>query len=250
MKMLTTLRAATIATLAGAAISLPVLAQASDVNRGYYNPGQECRKKEGDAKLIGGLLGAVAGGVLGSQVAGNGARTEGSAVGAVLGGLAGVGLGDESVDCDKRRRARSNTTYYNGQTYGRSTPVGYTRAVTQRRVYSPTRTAPHNRAYRPARTSPHYNGYRNNGYRNNRGYNNRGYNNGYNNNSTYAQLEDVRYRLRDLRQENKRLVHQLQSRYDYRTQNRSDWVHKEIKRLERKKRRLNRRLNNRSRVRH
>ncbi|MBL4853368.1 MAG: glycine zipper 2TM domain-containing protein [Robiginitomaculum sp.] len=232
MKMLTTLRAASIATFAGAAISLPVLAQATDVNRGYYNPGQECRKKEGDAKLVGGLLGAVAGGVFGSQVAGNGARTEGSAIGAVLGGLAGAGIGDKSVDCDKRRRQSTNTTYYNGQTYGRSAPVRYSRTVTRR-------------VSQPAYSSPRYDRYRNNGYRNNRGYNNRGYNN-----NSYAQLEDVRHRLRKLRREDKRLDHQLQHSYDYRLQNRSDWVHKEIKRLERKKRRLNRRLNNRSRVHH
>ncbi|PHS35313.1 MAG: hypothetical protein COA91_13295 [Robiginitomaculum sp.] len=294
MKMLTTIRAASLATLAGAAISLPVLAQASDANRGYYNPGQECRKQEGNARVVGGLLGAVAGGIIGSQVSGNGARTEGSAVGAVIGGLTGAGLGDKSVDCDKRRRQSYNTTYYNGQTYGRSAPVGYTRTVTNsrtyggqtyggqtygsqtygrsapvgysrtvsqgrvyggqtyrtapvthrrtvthsRRVYSPSRPVSHNRVYRPAHSSPHYNGYRNNGYRNNRGYNNRGY--GQNHNS-YAQLDDVRRRLRNLRQESKSLTHQLQSQYDYRTQNRSNWVNKEIRRLEDKKRRLNRR---------
>jgi len=245
MKILTTLRAATLkaivgATVAGAAISLPVLAQASDANR-YYNPGQECRKQEGDAKLVGGLLGAVAGGVLGSQVSGNGARTEGSVIGALLGGLAGAGIADESVDCNKKRRQRNTSTYYSGQTYGRSAPVRYTRTVTRDRTYNPTRRVRHSRAYSP----------RNNGYRNNRGYNNHVHNNncrhdGYGSynrsNNTYAQLEDVRYRLHDLRKESKRLTHQLHGRYDDRTQNRSDWVNKEIRRLERKKRRLNRRL--------
>ena len=36
-----------------------------------------------DNQLLGGLIGATAGGVFGSQVSGNGARTEGSAIGAV-----------------------------------------------------------------------------------------------------------------------------------------------------------------------
>jgi len=128
---------------------------------------------------------------------------------------------------------------YGGQTY-RTAPVTHRRTVTHsRRVYSPAHTVPHNRTYRPAHSAPHYNGYRNNSYRNNRGYNSRGHGQ---NTNTYAQLEDVRLRLRNLRQERKSLTHQLQSQYDYRTQNRRNWVNKEIRRLERKKRRLNRRL--------
>lgn len=103
MKTLNTLRTATIATLAMAAVSLPTLAQATDTYRNY-DRSADCRAEENDARLIGGILGAVVGGVVGSQVSGNGARTEGSAIGAVVGGLAGAGIGDESVDCDNYRR--------------------------------------------------------------------------------------------------------------------------------------------------
>ncbi len=66
------------------------------------------------AQIFGGLdnnslIGATLGGVLGSQLAGSGARTEGSAIGAVLGGLAGSALSSN----------RSN--YYGGYVpaYGR-----------------------------------------------------------------------------------------------------------------------------------
>ena len=245
MKMLTTLRAATLATLAGAAISLPTLALASDYNNtSYYDPGQKCRSQENDAQLIGGLLGAVVGGVAGSQVSGNGARTEGSVIGAVVGGLAGAAIGDESVDCDKKRRQRYDNTYYNGQTYGRTRPVVYDRTVTTRRVYQ------------PARRTYGYNGYRNRGYRNNgyrdNGYRNNGYNNGYRTtNYSYgherydgnrAQLRDVRRRLHNLRDENIRLENQLRYSHNYRLERRRDWVCDEIIRLEKKERRYERRV--------
>lgn len=230
MKMLTTLRAATFATIAGAAISLPTLAQATDYNRGYYDPGQKCRSQEKDAQLIGGLLGAVVGGVAGSQVSGNGARTEGSAIGAVLGGLAGAAIGDESVNCDKKRRKYyNNTTYnnnhYSGQTYGHTAPIVYGGTTTNRHVYQPTRT------------------YRNNGYRNN-GYTNTGYNYGYQNHysETRAQLDDVRFRLQGLYSEDRRLQQELRYGYNPRLQNRHEHVCNEIERLQRKKRRLKKRL--------
>ncbi len=231
MKMLTTLRAATFATLAGAAISLPVVAQATDYNRGYYDPNQKCRSNENDAQLVGGLLGAVVGGVAGSQVAENGARTEGSVIGAVLGGLAGAAIGDESVDCDKKRNRRYNAPY-SGQTYGRQAPVIYDRTVTTRRIYQPNRT------YRN-------NGYHDNYYRNN-GYNNAGYNYGsygYNQRSGLrAQLEDVRYRLQDLRREERWLKREMRYSYSQRLERRWDRVCNEIERLERKQHRLKKRL--------
>ncbi|MCF6221592.1 MAG: glycine zipper 2TM domain-containing protein [Robiginitomaculum sp.] len=249
MKMLTTLRAATIkaiagATLAGAAISLPALAQATDYNSGYYDPGQKCRSQENDAQLIGGLLGAVVGGVTGSQVSGNGARTEGSVIGAVLGGLAGAAIGDESVDCDKKRNRRFNTAY-SGQTYGRRTPVVYDRTVTTRRIYQPNGVY-RNNDYRNSNRR-----YQNNGYRNNE-YNNAGYNyGGYNQRSGLrAQIEDVRYRLQDLRQEDRWLKREMRRGYSQRLERRWDRVCNEIERLERKQHRLKKRLRKQNRNRH
>lgn len=123
MKTLNKLRAASVATLAVAAVSLPTLAQAADYHR-TYDRAADCRAQENDAQLAGGIIGAVVGGVVGSQVSGNGARTEGSAIGAVVGGLAGAAIGDESVDCDKERRnAYRNDGYNTRTTYGTRAPL-------------------------------------------------------------------------------------------------------------------------------
>ncbi len=231
MKMLNTIRAATLATLAGAAFSTTTLAQADDYY-GYNDPNQKCRNKESDAQVVGGLLGAVVGGVIGSQVAGDGQRTEGSAVGAVLGGLAGVALGDESVDCDKRRQERYRSGYYEN---------GYrTRRTYYPSTYPSGRGYGYNTGYRTA-------GYRTGGY----GYDTYGYSDHerherYEHRERYRQtrraLNDVRYRLADLRRENRQLEEELRWGYDPRAQRRREWVCDEIGRLEKKERRLRRRL--------
>ena len=248
MKTLTTLRSAALATFAVAAVSLPTLAQAAEYNNGYYNPNAECKSKENEAQLIGGVLGAIAGGVIGSQVSGNGARTEGSAVGAVLGGLAGAGIGDESVDCNKRRRR----AYTSNRGYQRTTPVVHNRRVTPRRVYQPTRNNGRNNGYQNAGYNQgHYGNGRYN--QRNRGYNNQrhhgGYNDGYGyNDGKRAALQNVRYRLRELRQKNRRLERRVYNDpYNYRLKERLDWVCNEIIRLERKERRLSRKVRHQNR---
>ena len=95
----------------------PALAAANNFG-GQENAHERCKRDEDTRQVLGGLAGAVAGGVFGSQVSGNGARTEGSAIGAVLGGLAGVGIADKTIDCDP--------VYDTGvhQTSGVSHPVG------------------------------------------------------------------------------------------------------------------------------
>ena len=68
--------------------------------------------------LVGGLIGAVAGGVIGSQVAGNGARTEGSILGALIGGAAGAAIAENnnrSRQFDNHRRLGGGQRYT--QTY-------------------------------------------------------------------------------------------------------------------------------------
>ena len=57
-----------------------------------YNHRHQGSQSNGDQQLVGGAIGAVVGGVLGSQVAGSGARTEGSVLGAVIGGVAGAAI--------------------------------------------------------------------------------------------------------------------------------------------------------------
>ena len=115
----------------------PALAAANSFG-GQENAHERCKRDEDTKQVLGGLAGAVVGGVVGSQVSGNGARTEGSAIGAVLGGLAGVGIADKAIDCDPvydndvyqssgaghpaGSYPTSSTTYGGGsQTYGSST---------------------------------------------------------------------------------------------------------------------------------
>lgn len=255
MKTITTLRSAALATFAVAAVSLPTLAQATDYRNGYYNPNAECKAKENDAQLIGGLLGAIAGGVIGSQVSGNGARTEGSAIGVVLGGLAGAGLGDESVECGNRRN-RNNTRNYSSRTYGQTRPIVQTRTVTTRRVTQPNRNSGNNNGYQNA---GYNNGRYNNGRNNNGQYNQRNHrhdancNHGYNNdytriNELQAKLHDVQYELREKRQKNRRLERRVRrDPYNHKLQRRLERVCDDIVRLERRERRLIRKLRNQTR---
>lgn len=245
MTTIKTFRSAALATLAVAAVSIPTLAQARGYNSGFYNPSAECKAKENDAQIVGGIVGAIVGGVVGSQVSGNGARTEGSAVGALLGGLAGAGIGDESVDCDKQRRRAYNRTY-SGQTYGRGQPI----------------------AHHPGTYRRNDRGYRNSDYRNDRrcdrNYRNTRHdhrthpydpncNDGYIDRRRHSsglqdQLNDVRYRLRDLRRENRRLERRIRNDHRRGLVRRQEIVCDEIRRLERKERRLSRRVRNQRRT--
>ena len=70
---------------------------------------------------IGAGVGAVAGGVLGSQFAGSGARTEGSAIGAVLGGAAGYAIANRS---HASRYGHSGYGYNGGYGYGGASRYG------------------------------------------------------------------------------------------------------------------------------
>ena len=237
MKTLTTLRSAAVATFAVAALSVPTIAQANDYNN--------CSAQSQEEQLVAGLIGAVLGGVAGSQLAGNGARSEGSALGAIAGGIAGAAIADGNNDCDKRQNPSYNNRNYSGQTYGTRT------------VYQPTRTRGYNNGYRTTGYSDRgyrrsdnrgYNrrGYDNRGYNNRRGYDNRshnGYNNG-NGSGLRAQLEDVRYRLYDLRDQNRRIERHLRrDHHNYRLLRRQERVCDEILRLEKKERRIKRKLN-------
>ena len=123
----------TATALITAASMMPTTAMANSFGS-EYNAHERCKKDEDNRQVLGGLAGAVIGGVVGSQVSGNGARTEGSAIGAVVGGLAGVGLADKTVDCDPvypttgsipaQTTQYGSTSYGNSQTYGTSQSYG------------------------------------------------------------------------------------------------------------------------------
>lgn len=116
--------------LSAGAMAIPLTGLASEYNsyNQGYNAHQECKSNEDRRQIIGGLAGAVAGGVLGSQISGNGARTEGSAIGAVVGGLAGAGIADKTVDCDpvydQGQTYSGGTTYSGGSTYSSGQTYG------------------------------------------------------------------------------------------------------------------------------
>lgn len=234
MTKLNTLRSAATAAIAVAALSLPSMAQARH---------NDCKAQENEARIAGAVIGAVLGGVLGSEVSGNGARTEGSAIGAVLGGLAGAGIGDESVDCDKIRRTTyqngnyTRTTYgngsYSGQTYGSNTPAVYRRPVSRRRTVTTRRgygqpNYGHGQpVYRPDPIR------RDNRWLSQSDRRRLA--------QTQTSLDDVRFRLRDLRQEEKRLERRIRRNDGRWAYQRQSEVRVEIERLRKKKRRLQRR---------
>lgn len=109
----------TALTLSALAFSGSALAQSYSHHSGY-NAHEACKTSENKQKLIGGGIGAIAGAVIGSQVSGNGARTEGSAIGAVIGGLAGGGIADKRIDCDPVYSTHTSTSY-SQPTYTQST---------------------------------------------------------------------------------------------------------------------------------
>jgi len=121
-----------------AVITVAAAPIASAHDNGYHHSHQN--RSNGDQQLVGGAIGAVVGGVLGSQVAGNGARTEGSVLGAVLGGVAGAAIAGNGNNGRRNYGGNgyynSNTGYYGGYNngyrtvghsgYGHSYPRTYT----------------------------------------------------------------------------------------------------------------------------
>lgn len=109
-----------------AVISVAAAPIASAHDNGYNHSHQN--RSNGDQQLVGGAVGAVLGGVLGSQVAGNGARTEGSVLGAVLGGVAGAAIAGNGNNGHRSHGGNgyynSNTGYYGGYNNGYSS-VGH-----------------------------------------------------------------------------------------------------------------------------
>lgn len=65
----------------------------------YYRGGQRCDKGTG-----GTIIGAVAGGLLGNEVARRGNKTEGSIIGAAVGALAGRAIDKSDSNCRRRYR--------------------------------------------------------------------------------------------------------------------------------------------------
>ncbi len=166
------------------AAGAPMAAQAQSTQYDGY-----CYAKQGDAKTTGTVVGAIAGGLLGSQISKN-ERGLGAVGGAVAGGAIGRQIGKSSVKC-------YNGEYYSYQT-GQYTPAaapdGYQVVYYNQRpdssAYSRTYYDPDRRSTSPSDRYAYNAGY-------NQGYNN-GYNNGsYNNNDGYQASNSSRRGWRD-----------------------------------------------------
>ena len=183
MLKLTKINTLSAVALAMAVIATPSLAAAN----GYQNTAYEnCKRSDTENQVLGGVIGAVAGGVLGSQVAGNGARSEGSALGAVIGAVAGSQIANK--DCKSR-------TVYNRDFRSTSSVYG-TPVYKSRPVVSTVGHHGHGHAYgkRKKDRGYGYNGYRNNSY---------GYG-GYNQKAALdREIRETRLLLKDLRQRNR-----------------------------------------------
>jgi hypothetical protein len=90
---------------ATAVAALAVAASASA--QSYGGPGYDpCQREASGRAVTGGLLGAAGGAVLGSQVAANHHRSDGSLLGGVLGAIAGASIGHSSAACNSAPRPR------------------------------------------------------------------------------------------------------------------------------------------------
>ena len=74
-------------------------ASASATAQSYQGSYDPCQREAGNRGVTGGLLGAGAGAVLGSQFAANGHRRDGSLLGGVIGAIAGASIGHSSAAC-------------------------------------------------------------------------------------------------------------------------------------------------------
>ena len=96
--MFNIMKKTTIATFAAltlvSVVAAPAFAQQSNFNQ----QNQVVRQDNNNDQLVGGAIGAVVGGLIGSEVAGRGNGTEGAIVGALVGGVAGAAIADSGND--------------------------------------------------------------------------------------------------------------------------------------------------------
>lgn len=112
---------AAVAALTMSALATPTLARPRDGDRyadRAYGQDDACRDEKAKKRDTGRVLGALAGAVIGSQVAGRGSRTEGAVVGAVAGAAVGGEVGRKSAKsgdvCDSDGYAERRDDRYGG----------------------------------------------------------------------------------------------------------------------------------------
>jgi hypothetical protein len=106
----------TAASLAGvmalsAVAMVPSFAQAQgayDSSGYYYDP---CKRDKTNRATVGGVLGALAGAAIGSNVAARGVRTEGAVLGGAVGAVGGAMVGNRSAACDSGYAPQQRSYY-------------------------------------------------------------------------------------------------------------------------------------------
>ena len=83
-----------------AAAGLVALGAAVSASAKPYNSADPCQREASNRGVTGGLLGAGAGAVLGSQFAASGHRRDGSLLGGLIGAFAGASIGHSSAACN------------------------------------------------------------------------------------------------------------------------------------------------------
>lgn len=163
------------AALVMAATAIVPAAQAQDQSYDGY-----CYAKKEHAKTTGTVVGAIAGGLLGSQISKN-ERGLGTVGGAVIGGVVGRSIGNSSVKCLNGEYYSYQSGYYAPA----SPPEGYDVVYYKTRPSTSTYSTVYYDQYR--HTSPSYaynNGYSNQSYNNGQPYNSQPYNTRYDSNGT------------------------------------------------------------------
>lgn len=219
MKLLSRTKTLAAAALAAATFATPSLAQANTNYQKTSRTHDACVNADTNNRVVGGLIGAVAGGVAGSQLAARGVRTEGSALGAVIGAVAGSELAGARVDCRNLAARPANVNI------------------------NTTRTA-----YNTGYNTNNNTGYSNTGY-NNRGYTNTSYNNVSRFDSRYARysLYDIECQLDELHLEGRRLKDRARYNNSYRLERRIDEIRAEIRYLKDRRDILRKRVKNNNR---
>lgn len=109
-----------LSALAAIVLAAPSLASAGpngSYNYQGYNSDTQCQQKVNNNQTTGGLVGAVAGAAIGSNVAGRGVRTEGAVLGAILGAVVGSSVGKNRIACDDQYQYEKNRNYQNHGQY-------------------------------------------------------------------------------------------------------------------------------------
>lgn len=113
---------AAAAAVAATGLAVPTFASAGAPSGTVYRS-DPCRAQKRESGTAGAVIGGIAGAVVGSQVAGRGARTEGAVIGGVGGAVVGHQIGKHSVKCGaypRGYRARGGCRWINDRYQGRN----------------------------------------------------------------------------------------------------------------------------------